>query len=92
MAIEIFYLTTQIQRWINLRVANHLSAQATKLSRREMPASKAGVVAFSAGNAKPSGVGRRGLDVEDFYGSEEDAQLPDAQTATADRREHAVHA
>ena len=32
MAIEIFYLTTQIQRWINERVARHLAAQAAKLT------------------------------------------------------------
>ena len=28
MTIEILYLTTQIQRWLNLRVARHLEAQA----------------------------------------------------------------
>jgi hypothetical protein len=32
MAIEILYLTTQIQRWINERVARHLAAQAAKLN------------------------------------------------------------
>jgi hypothetical protein len=32
MAIEILYLTTQIQRWINERVARHLAAQAAKLT------------------------------------------------------------
>jgi hypothetical protein len=32
MAIEIFYLTAQIQRWINERVARHLAAQAAKLT------------------------------------------------------------
>jgi hypothetical protein len=31
MTIEILYLTTQMQRWINLRVARHLEAQAAKL-------------------------------------------------------------
>jgi hypothetical protein len=33
MAIEIFYLTAQIQRWLNRRVAEHLAAQAARLSR-----------------------------------------------------------
>jgi len=33
MTIEIIYLTAQIQRWINLRVARHLAATAEKLSR-----------------------------------------------------------
>jgi hypothetical protein len=32
MTIEIIYLTTQIQRWLNERVARHLAAQAAKLS------------------------------------------------------------
>jgi hypothetical protein len=32
MTIEILYLTTQIQRWLDLRVARHLEAQAAKLS------------------------------------------------------------
>jgi hypothetical protein len=32
MTIEILYLTTQIQRWINERVARHLAAQAEKLT------------------------------------------------------------
>ena len=34
MAIEIFYLTAQIQRWLNSRVARHLEAQAAKLTRQ----------------------------------------------------------
>jgi hypothetical protein len=32
MTIEILYLATQIQRWINERVARHLAAQAAKLT------------------------------------------------------------
>ena len=31
MTIEIFYLTAQMQRWLNLQVARHLEAQAAKL-------------------------------------------------------------
>jgi hypothetical protein len=33
MTIEILYLTAQIQRWLNARVARHLEAQASRLSR-----------------------------------------------------------
>jgi hypothetical protein len=33
MTIEILYLTAQIQRWLNARVARHLAAQAEKLAR-----------------------------------------------------------
>ena len=32
MTIEILYLTAQIQRWLNERVARHLAAQAAKLN------------------------------------------------------------
>jgi len=31
MTIEILYLTHQLQRWINRRVARHLAAQAARL-------------------------------------------------------------
>jgi hypothetical protein len=33
MTIEIFNLTAQIQRWLNIRVARHLEAQAAKFAR-----------------------------------------------------------
>jgi hypothetical protein len=33
MTIEIFYLTSQIQSWLNQRVAHHLEAQAAKFIR-----------------------------------------------------------
>jgi hypothetical protein len=33
MTIEILYLTAQIQRWLNARVARHLAAQAERLAR-----------------------------------------------------------
>jgi hypothetical protein len=31
MTLEIIHLTTQIQRWLNARVARHLEAQAARL-------------------------------------------------------------
>ena len=33
MTIELFYLTAQIHRWLNLRVARHLETQAQRLAR-----------------------------------------------------------
>jgi hypothetical protein len=33
MTIEILYLTAQIQRWLNVRIARHLEAQAARLAR-----------------------------------------------------------
>ena len=35
MTIELFYLTAQMQRWLNLQVARHLEAQAAKLKPAE---------------------------------------------------------
>jgi hypothetical protein len=32
MTIEIFYLTAQIHRWLNERVARYIAAQASKLN------------------------------------------------------------
>ena len=33
MTVEILHLTAQIQRWLNVRVARHLAAQAERLAR-----------------------------------------------------------
>jgi hypothetical protein len=33
MTIELFYLTSQLQQWINRRVARHLAQQAAKFTR-----------------------------------------------------------
>ncbi|WP_283818005.1 hypothetical protein [Bradyrhizobium jicamae] len=35
MTIELIHLTTQIQQWLNLRVARHLAAQAAKFHREQ---------------------------------------------------------
>jgi len=32
MTMESFYLTAQIQHWLNIRVARHLQAQAAKFT------------------------------------------------------------
>jgi hypothetical protein len=33
MTLEILHLTTQIQRWLNQRIAQHLAEQAERLAR-----------------------------------------------------------
>jgi hypothetical protein len=33
MTYEILHLTTQIQRWLNRRIAQHLAEQAERLAR-----------------------------------------------------------
>jgi hypothetical protein len=37
MTVEIFYLTEQLNRWLNLQVAHHLEAQAAKLKSAKGP-------------------------------------------------------
>ena len=37
MTIEIFYLTAQLNRWLNLQVAHHLEAQAARLKAAKGP-------------------------------------------------------
>jgi len=37
MTIEIFYLTAQLNRWLNLQVAHHLEAQAARLKPAKGP-------------------------------------------------------
>src|SRR5664279_1621626 len=56
MTIEILYLTTQMQRWINLQVARHLEAQALKLKPR-----RAGVLFSADGPGGSVGLDRNGL-------------------------------
>ena len=62
MAIEIFYIASQIHRWINVRVADHLAAQATTLSRRGRTARIAGPTAsFGASLTETRRRGNGGL-------------------------------
>jgi hypothetical protein len=37
MSVEIFYLTAQLNRWLNLQVAHHLEAQAARLKSAKGP-------------------------------------------------------
>ena len=52
MTIEIFYLTAQLNRWLNLQVAHHLEAQAARLK----PAKG------TALNTSPKALGKLGAD------------------------------
>jgi hypothetical protein len=52
MTVEIFYLTAQLNRWLNLQVAHHLEAQAARLK----PAK--GTVATTS----PKALGKLGAD------------------------------
>ena len=48
MTIEILYLTAQIQRWLNGRVARHLAAQAEQVDPLTGAAATTRQIAFAA--------------------------------------------
>ena len=99
MTMELFYLTAQMQRWLNFQVARHLEAQAAKLK------SAKGTVVTKLGADGPGGsvgLDRMGMP-EGCYPVDEtesiDAIHGDgcsrdaaAQTGTPDGEKQAVHA
>jgi hypothetical protein len=97
MAIEILYLTTQMQRWINLRVARHLEAQASKLKPAERQ-----VLLGADGPGGSVRLDRNGLpdasglaDDTDSIGTihaADDANYPAAPMALRDCEKQTVHA
>jgi hypothetical protein len=88
MTIELFYLTAQMHRWLNLQVARHLEAQATKLR----PAGGAGMTSGPMALRKLGadgpwgsvGLDRMGMPACD--GSAEDAEGIAGRDAAADSR------
>jgi hypothetical protein len=106
MTIELFYMTSQLQQWLNARIARHLAEQAERLG----PAVGAepgvsGRVAFRRlggdGAAVSSAeVGRMGLsgcyggadEVAGADDTEADLRCPAAQVTMADRERHTVSA
>ena len=97
MTIEIFYLTTQMQRWINLRVARHLEAQAAKLKtargRVLLGADGPGGSVRLDCNGLPDGSGL--ADETDSIGTihaADDGNCPAAPMALRDSEKQTVHA
>jgi hypothetical protein len=97
MTIEIFYLTTQMQRWINLRVARHLEAQAAKLKP-----SKGRVLLGADGPGGSVRLDRNGLPGDSGHAGETDSidtihaadggDFPVAPMALRDSEKQTVHA
>ena len=52
MTVEIFYLTAQLNRWLNLQVAHHLEAQAARLK----------LVKGTVATTSPKALGKLGAD------------------------------
>jgi hypothetical protein len=96
MTIEILYLTTQMQRWINLQVARHLEAQAAKLKpakgRVLLGADGPGGSVRLDRNGLPGGSGLVGeTDSTDAIHAGDSANYPAAQ-ALRDSEKQPVHA
>jgi hypothetical protein len=86
MTIEIFYLTAQMQRWLNARVASHLEAQAARLKpARWLALAKLG----ADGPGGSVGLDRDGMPAVGETGGIDapaaDASYADAQKAARDR-------
>jgi hypothetical protein len=94
MTIEILYLTTQMQRWINLRVARHLEAQAAKLKpargRVLLGADGPGGSVRLDRNGLPDGSGL--ADETDSIDAADGGNYRAAQTALRDSEKQTVHA
>ncbi len=95
MTIEILYLTTQMKRWINLRVARHLEAQAAKLKpakgRALLGADGPGGTVRLDRNGLPEGSGLE-TDGNDTIDGAEGANYPAAPIALRDSEKQTVHA
>jgi hypothetical protein len=90
MTIEILYLTTQMQRWLNLQVARHLEAQAARLK----PAKGTVMTLGADGPGGSVGLDRMGMP-EGYLLEETDApagRRPVAQAGTPDSGKHTVRA
>ena len=86
MTIEIFYLTEQLNRWLNLQVAHHLEAQAARLKAAKGPVLIASPKAIGILGADGPG-GSVGLDcrgMPDCAESFEEAEGIDATPDAAD--------
>ena len=93
MTIEILYLTAQMQRWLNVRVARHLEAQAAKIR-----SAKGTVTTLGAdGPGGSVGLDRRGMpedcSVDELEGAATmDGVTPDASSAKFASENHTVPA
>ena len=77
MTIEILYLTAQIQRWVNARVARHLAEQTARLTpERGATTTTRAMDSGNFGATRPRGnAGGLGyLAMTDFYDTADDAE------------------
>lgn len=60
MTIEVFYLTAQLNRWLNARVARHLEAQAARFDPTKGAIGMAGPTALTARGIERPGISAAG--------------------------------
>jgi hypothetical protein len=94
MTMEILYLTAQMQRWINGRVARHLEAQAAKIRRVKGSVARLG----ADGPGGSVALDRQGMP-QNRYGVDApegvvtvDEAPTHAHSAVLDSEKHGVHA
>ena len=99
MTIELVYLTSQFQRWLNLQIAHHLEAQAARLEPADEHGATSGEVALRKLGAEGAGVspaefGRMGMSgcYGPADGTESVAGFDDADGRAATLDDEAVHA
>ena len=86
MTIEIFYLTAQLNRWLNLQVAHHLEAQAARLKAAKGPVLTTKALGKLGADGPGGSVGLDCRGMPDCGESVEEAEgidaIPDAAEAT----------
>ena len=94
MTMEILYLTAQMQRWINGRVARHLEAQAAKIRRVKAPLARLGADGPGGSVALDrQGMPQNGYGVDTSEGVATMDEVPvHAPSAVLDSGKHRVHA
>ena len=83
MTIEIFYLTAQMQRWVNARVARHLETQAARLKPAKGLLFLQNLGADGPGGSV--GLDRKGMPADGDNATTVGACYTDAQLAARDR-------
>jgi hypothetical protein len=96
MTIELLYLTAQMQRWLNLQVARHLEAQATRLKSARGTVTTYPLKGLGAdGPGGSVGLDRMGMPEGCYRVDETDAPAarhPVAQAGTPDSGKQTVRA
>jgi hypothetical protein len=92
MTIEILYLTEQIHRWLNARVAHHLAAQAGRLMSARQIAQRTLGTDEAEGMARVPRAEMAGIACAAPRDAAAGSRCPAAQTSMLDSEKHRVRA